>query len=314
VVDLRRVDLNLLVAFDVLLEERSVTRAAKRLFVGQSSVSATLSRLRRLFHDPILVRHGRQLVATPVAEGLVASIRAALAEIESTLAKRGCFDPTSDHRTFSIVASDYVTLVFLQPLLRFLSTEAPNVRLRILPAFDDFADQLHRSDIDLLIIPREVFGAHTEFAHELLFRDRYVCAVDADHPEVGSKITLEQFCRLPYLATSTGHMPSLAEIQLDKLGIVRQTEITAGFTLAHFLLRGTRLISLVHERLGRILQRELNLRLLEPPITLDPFHELMIWMPRNSDDPGHRWLRQRMHSLALEMGRSSRQHRRTPRR
>ncbi|MGO4596334.1 LysR substrate-binding domain-containing protein [Terrabacter sp. 2RAF25] len=297
--DLHRVDLNLLVAFDMLMTERSVTRAAQRLSVGQSAMSSTLNRLRKLFDDPLLIREGRGLVATPLAESLAISVGELLTGIDSVLSQRDRFDASSAERTFSIIANDYLTMTFLQPLIARLSTDAPGIRLRIFPTGDDFAEQLRGHRADLLVIPQEAFEDHAEFHFRVLFRDRYVVAVDEDHPEVGDQISLEQFGSLPYLATSSGHRRSLAEMQLDFLGVPRRTEITAGFGLAPFLLRGTRLITLVHERLALRIGEAAGIRLLEPPIRrLQPITEIMAWTSRTDQDPGHRWLRDQLLDLA----------------
>ncbi|MGW5147209.1 LysR substrate-binding domain-containing protein [Rhodococcus koreensis] len=299
--DLRRVDLNLLVAFDMLMTERSVTRAAQRLSIGQSAMSSTLGRLRKLFGDPIMTRDGRTLVATPLAESLAEPVRELLTDIENVLALRHEFDPATAEHTFSIIANDYLTMTFLQPLIARLSIEAPGIRLRIYPTGDDFADQLRRHRVDLLLMPQEAFEEHTEFHHRTLFHDRFVVAVDKDHPEVGDEITLEQFTSLPYLAASSGHLRSLSEMQLDFLGVPRNTEITAGFGMAPFLLRGTRLITLVHERLARSIRAAAEIRLLEPPIPrLQPITEIMAWTNRTDAVPGHRWFRQTLIDLADE--------------
>jgi DNA-binding transcriptional LysR family regulator len=301
-IDLRRIDLNLLVAFDALLDERSVTRAAERLFVGQSAMSATLGRLRNLINDPILIRQGRQLVPTPVAEGLVGPIKEILDLVSSTLVRQRQFDPATDHRTFSIVASDYMTLVFLHPLLARLSIEAPNIKLNIRPISDSFAEDLRNNRADLLITAKEAFPGYVEFPHQFLFQDRYVCAADASHPDLGENITLEQFKALPYVASRVGQLPAFAESELDRRGIARNVEITTTFLLCGFLLRGTRLISLLHERLGNMLRDQLNIRLLEPPFERIEITETMIWTQRHADDPGHVWLRNRLASQVEEQG------------
>ncbi|GAA4483863.1 LysR family transcriptional regulator [Rhodococcus olei] len=299
--DLRRIDLNLLVAFDMLMTERSVTRAAQRLSVGQSAMSSTLGRLRKLFDDPIMTRDGRTLVATPLAESLAEPVRDLLVDIENVLALRNEFDPFTAEQTFSIIANDYLIMTFLQPLIARLSTEAPGIRLRIFPTGDDFADQLRRHQVDLLLIPQEAFEEHAEFHHHVLFQDRYVVAVDKDHPDVADEITLEQFSELPYLAASSGHLRSLSEMQLDFLGVRRNTEITAGFGTAPFLLKGTRLITLVHERLARKVHEAAGIRLLEPPIArLQPITEIMAWTNRTDAVAGHRWLRRMLIDLADE--------------
>lgn len=121
--DLRRVDLNLLVAFDMLMTERSVTRAAQRLSIGQSSMSATLARLRKLFDDPILVRDGKGSAPTPLAESLAAPVRELLTGVETLLAQQDSFDPATATRAFSLIANDHITMTFLQPFIARLSTD-----------------------------------------------------------------------------------------------------------------------------------------------------------------------------------------------
>jgi DNA-binding transcriptional LysR family regulator len=303
--DLDRVDLNLLVAFDVLMAERSVTRAASRLSIGQSAMSSRLARLRKLLGHPVFVQDGRQLVATPFAESLVEPVRDALTRIEGVLSQQRSFDPARDSRTFNVIANDYLTLTFLHPLLIRLATEAPRVRLHITPTGDDFVDRLRRNQTDLLILPREAlseFAPGEEFPKQALFQERYLCAVDQDHPDVGDELTLEQFTTLPYLATSSGSLRSLAEIQLDALRVPRNTEITTAFGLAPFLLKGTRLVTLIFERLAALVAPLAGLRLLDPPIAeLRPITQVMVWMPHNDTDPAHRWLRERLIALSAEL-------------
>jgi DNA-binding transcriptional LysR family regulator len=298
--DLRRVDLNLLVAFDALMDERSVTRAATRLYVGQSAMSATLARIRELFDDPVLIRQGRQLVPTPVAEALAGPVKDILDRTGAMLGARGSFDPASDKRSFNIIASDYLTYVFLRPLLEPLAREAPGVKLFIRPINDTSVEEFRHNKVDLLITAREAFAEHAEFPHEVLFSDRFVCAVCAGHPEVGEAISLEQFQSLPYLATSAGKLPGIAEMELDRLGIARNTEITTGFTLGFLLLPGTRLVCMVLERYAQEFREKLGIRTLEPPVDVGGVTEVLVWTQRNSDDPGHRWLRERLQKLARE--------------
>ncbi|WP_016693464.1 LysR family transcriptional regulator [Rhodococcus rhodochrous] len=304
--DLRSVDLNLLVAFDMLMTERSVTRAAQRLSIGQSAMSSTLGRLRKLFGDPIMTREGRTLVATPLAESLAEPVRELLTDIENVLALRNEFDPATAEHTFSIVANDYLTMTFLQPLIARLSVEAPGIRLRIFPTGDDFAERLRRHRADLLVMPQEALDERLEFHHSTLFHDRFVVAADKDHPDIGDEITLEQFSTLPYLAASSGNRRSLSEMQLDFLGVPRNIEITAGFGMAPFLLRGTRLITLVHERLALRVRDAAEIRLLEPPVPrLQPITEIMAWTNRTDAVPAHRWLRAALMGLATEYDNST---------
>jgi DNA-binding transcriptional LysR family regulator len=302
-VDLNRVDLNLLVAFDALMAERSVTAAAARLSVGQSAMSSTLARLRKLLNDPILVREGRAMVATPVAEALVEPVQQALTDIQAVLSGRRGFDPAVDRRTFTVVASGYVAVVVLHPLLVHLATEAPNVQLRIQPVRDGVEDLLARHKVDLVIVPREVFADQHEFLREVLYDDEWVVVVDRVHPDIGDTITLEQFSQLPYMASSPDLHRSLVDEQLDALGVPRRFEVNSGFEVAPFLLRDTRLITLLPRLFACRVERAADLRLLEPPIPLKPLNESLFWTRRLDDDPGHRWLRRRLHALTHDITR-----------
>lgn len=186
-------DLNLLVAFDVLVTERHVTRAAVRLSIGQSAMSATLKRLRLIFDDRILMPHGRGLVATPLAERLAGPVREVLDSISIIVEQREQFDPESTRHTFMIMASDYVSMVFLHPLLVQLADEVPNVTLEIVSESADCGSQLLRGQIDMLIVPRQGMPDGPSFSSQFLFSDDYLCAVDGENASVGSTMDLEQF-------------------------------------------------------------------------------------------------------------------------
>jgi DNA-binding transcriptional LysR family regulator len=301
-VNLKSVDLNLLVALDALLAERNVTRAAERLSIGQPAMSAALNRLRKLFDDPLLSRVGGELVPTPLAETLVRPMREAITAIHSVLGVRGSFDPCADHRTFTLVASDYVGLVLLRPLVRRLATTAPRVRLVVRPVAPDFLTDLRRDQIDLALVPQELMPERVGLPHEELFRDRYVCAVDADNPFIGDTVSLEEFTRHPHLASGGGPLPALGQRQLGSLHLSPAAEIsTQTSLLAPFLVAGTDMITLVLERLGRQLQDAAGIRLAEPPVPLETITEAMYWHPRRADDPSHRWLREQVRRTAHEL-------------
>ena len=113
-----------------------------------------------------------------------------------------------------------------------IEDEAPGVRLWVSPPGDEYVERLARGLVDLVVMPKEVFSPYRDCPNLPLFSDRFVCAVDADNDQVGATVSLEEFSALPYLATSCGHEVSPAEVRLDRLGIVRNTEITTAFGLA----------------------------------------------------------------------------------
>jgi DNA-binding transcriptional LysR family regulator len=299
--NLRSVDLNLLVVLDALLTERSVSRAGQRLGLSQPAVSAALTRLRALFGDPLLVRAGRGLALTRPAEDLIAPVREILTHIEQTLVERPAFDPTRDVRSFAISASDYATLVLLTPFVRALAAEAPAVTVHLLPRSRDVGAVLRGGHADLVIEPRELF-IDAKFPSASLFSDRWLCAVDAANPAVrGRRITWEQYLALPHLVYGIGpdRQLNLADQHFGRLGVSRKIEVTVeSFLLVPFLLAGTPLVSLILERTVGRLAAATTIRTLEPPMALPDIHEAMFWHPRHTTDPGHRWLRERLAALA----------------
>ncbi len=134
-------------------------------------------------------------------------------------------------------------------------------------------------------MPREVFTEYAQYPHHILFSDRFVVAVDANNQDVGDTISLEQLSTMPYQASSCGHEISTAEAQQDRLGIERNTEVTTAFGLAPLLLRETRRIAVIHERLALAMAGEADLRLLESPVEMEPITEVAIWPSRSDADP-----------------------------
>jgi LysR family nod box-dependent transcriptional activator len=302
--NLRTVDLNLLVVLDALLNERNVSRAGERIGLSQPAMSAALARLREIFGDPLLVRVGRELALTHYAEELIVPLREALDRIEITLQQKARFDPRTDARTFSISASDYAVFVLLAPFVRVVASEALNVTIHLLPRSRDAARVLQSNQADLVIEPSELIQ-ETEFPSSPLISDRWLCAVDANNPLTpDGRITKEQFLRLPHLAYGIGQdrQLNLADQYLAQTGIQRRIDVTVeSFLLAPFLIEGTELVSHVLERTARRLADTTNIRLMESPFDLPDVHVAMYWHPRHTTDPGHRWLRERLKAIAVEI-------------
>jgi DNA-binding transcriptional LysR family regulator len=296
---LRHLDLNLLLAFDALVAECNVTKAAARMSVGQPAMSASLSRLRRFFDDPLLVRDGQSMVPTSRARGLIGPIRDALDAIESTVRASREFDPRTDHRTFMLMASDYVLLLLLGPLLADLWVEAPNVHFTVRPIAPDLFEQIDRSQLDLLIYPEDLVPKGVRVRSARLFTDRFVCAVDRDHPDVGERLTEEQFLTLPFVAFDGATMRTVSELRFIETGIDRSIEIgTQSFVSQPLMLPGTRLMALVYELLGKHFVELVGIRLIEPPFDFRPSSQAMFWSPRADGDPAHKWLRDRVRRAA----------------
>jgi len=309
--DLIGVDLNLLVAFDALMDERSVTRAANRLRLSQPGMSNTLARLRKLFDDPLLVRDGLTLVPTPRADALRQPVSDALAIIGGALAQRTGFDPAQDRATWTVSCSDYSLLMLIGPLVRRLAAEAPGVTIRVLPRAPDPVRLLRDATADLVIEPAEIMP-DAQLASKRLFADRWLCCVWAGNAAVGNagnsaggdRMTLDAYLRLGHLVYSMGRgqPASIVDQHLERSGLPRRIEFTVeSFLLAPFLLEGTDLVTVVPERAVPHLRRTAAIRLLEPPVPLPAITEMLWWHPRHTATPAHAWIRARIAEIAAEL-------------
>jgi LysR family nod box-dependent transcriptional activator len=299
-VELADVDLNLLVAFDALLTERSVTRAARRLGMTQPGTSNALSRLRRLFDDPLLVRDGTTLAPTARAESLVEPVRAALALVSQALEQRSEFDPATDDATLTISCSDYSLLMLVGPLVRHVAAQAPGVTIQVRPRATDPAMLLRSGEVDLVIEPTEIL-ADAALAAQPLFSDRWLCCLSTENTQVGDEMTLATYQRLGHLVYSMGRgQPiSLPDRHLSQAKVTRRVEfVVESFLLAPFLLQGTDLVTLVPERAAAHLARTADVRFLEPPVKLPAFTEVLWWHPRRTPDPAHAWVREQLVQIA----------------
>jgi DNA-binding transcriptional LysR family regulator len=300
--NLRNVDLNLLVPLHALLTERSVTRAAERILVGQSAMSTSLAKLRRILGDPLLVKDGRRMVLTPLAESLVEQVGELMTDISSVLGAGTSFDPVTDHRSFTVIGSDYVMQVLLGPFLREMSRTAPNVRLTILPLRSGHIDALRQGHHDLLLWPADIAGVDVStLSSSTLFTDRFVGVVAEDHPDVGDRLTVEQLSTLPCVEVR-GPGKSLTETGFDELNIPRRVVATTEtFTAAANMAAGTRMFAVVQRRLFDRLGTMIGLRAVDVGVPLPMLVESMYWHPRFTADPAHRWLRSAVSRLASQL-------------
>lgn len=292
-------DMNLLVALDALLTQESVSRAAEQLRVGQPAMSATLARLRSTFGDPLLVKSGRGLKRTALADSLREPLAEILRGVQALVESTDVFDAAVAHRTFTVVASDYVSLVLIRPLIERVGKIAPHVTVSVEPVSAEQLDQLRRGQIDLVIYPAELLPLNAPFDMEVLFEDEFICVVDQDNDLVGSAIDLETFTELPYLASGHGVLASVADTRLEGAGISLNTTMsTQAFMVAPFLIRGTRMFTITQRRLAILLGSSAGVRIAEPPIPIATIHENMVWTRRRGADAAHAWLREQLRITA----------------
>lgn len=294
---LQNFDLNLLIAFDLLMEERSVTRAAQRLHITQSAMSASLKRLREAFQDEILVLHGKAMIPTPHALALAPSVADMIVMLRGLIATGTGFDARSSERRFRLAASDYITTVLLVPLLRELEHEAPGIRFDIALPTEGTSDRLVKGEFDLTLTPEEfVDPGHPS---ELLFEERHVIVGWEGNPLLSEALTTQSVAQAGHVAVQIGGRNTYIENRLNQLGIDRRVEIHApSFIQVPFLLPGTMRIALMHERLARIMAPDLSLKVIEPPFEIPKMREMIQYHSTRDRDAGLTWLRARLKALA----------------
>jgi DNA-binding transcriptional LysR family regulator len=302
--NIRNIDLNLLVVLDALLDERNVTRAARRLSYSQPAVSGMLRRLRDIFGDPLFVRTQRGLSPTPRALELAGPVKAALARIDDIFVPAG-FEPGAADLVFTIAATDYAQYTVLAPLVERLRRAAPGVRLAIRPAdAAAMAGQLESQQIDLAVtIP--AMAPPNARSREIL-ADRYVCAVRHDHPRVGDRLSLDEFCGFDQVLVAPGDNPfeSPADAVLAGLGRRRRVVLSVpNFLILPRMLQAPDLLALIPERLAHAHAGQL--KTLALPFELPGFSMIAAWHERTHRDPAHIWLRDLMVASAGSDGRTA---------
>ncbi|MGG5870827.1 LysR family transcriptional regulator [Pseudomonas peli] len=288
-------DLNLLVALDVLLEEQNITRAAERLHMTQSATSGVLGRLRTYFEDELLVQVGRKMQPTPYALELVAPVREVLLTIQSSITAKPVFDPASSKRHFRMVTSDYLITVLFARVIQKIHQEAPHITFEMLGPSDNSGELLMRGEVDLMIVPeRYIIEGQPS---QLLFEEEHVCVVWNGNTLVGENLTLEQYMDMGHVSVGFGrsrHM-SIEDWFMNQYGFNRRLEvITNDFNTLPQLIVGTQRIATMHQRLARLYAAHLPLRILPTPVKVPVMRECMLWHRTMDRDPMHRWLRERI--------------------
>jgi DNA-binding transcriptional LysR family regulator len=293
-VNLRSVDLNLLVVLDALLTERSVTRAARRLFMSQPATSNALRRLRLLLEDPLLLRTPAGMDLTPRAVALAQPVAEMLRNVGSILEGRKAFEPHSADLRVHVAASEYVAYVLLAPLLHRLRAAAPRLRLSVreVDPHNPLAP-LYSGGVDVVCayIPDPPSDLH----RVELFADRWACVVRREHPEVRSRLSLDRFSRLPHvvLPMQTGGFGSSIANKLVDRGLTRDIVLSVPYLLAiPYVLCASDLVMTTPQRLAAAFAATHAIRVLSHPLRLPPFTVAAFWHARTHADPAHAWFRQ----------------------
>ncbi|MBO6948928.1 MAG: LysR family transcriptional regulator [Rhodospirillales bacterium] len=290
--NLRRIDLNLLVYFDVLMQMRHVSRAAAYLGVGQPAMSAALGRLRELFEDPLLVRQGHEMVPTQRALNLEAEVKKVLRGIEDVIEPPGDFDPAASTRAFRLRMSDLLTFLALQDFARMLEESAPGITLTVDHfAPDETADALTGDKIDVAIstgldVTKSIRKAD-------LYEDTVVCIAHRDFDVSGALKSAEAFARASQVRVSQSPLDDrFADHNLQAMGLDRNVRITVPHWLSlPEILCATPLIATVPATFARRIADRHPIGIHPIDIFDTAFSWSIYWHHRYDGDPAHRWLR-----------------------
>lgn len=288
-IQLSTVDLNLLVVVHALLEERNVTRAARRLGRTPSATSHALARSRALFEDPLLVREGRGMVLTPRAQQLLPVLERTLTEAKRALSAGEGFDPATSRRTFRLACPDLLCPV-LPDLLKVVSRRGPYLGVEIVPPLSDPARGLADGLADLQVgrVPDDAAGLKTRTAGKL----HWGVLARAGHP-LGERLTLAKYLTYPHVMVRTGSVgPSMVQAALSSEDVPRRIGIVVpNFLLGAFVVASTDLLFTGPREVLRRVASRLKLKVHKAPMALPPLRAALSWSERFDNDDGLRWFR-----------------------
>lgn len=287
----RSLDFRLLKIFDAIYATGSLTQAAQRLGRSQPTVSLALGKLRTYFKDPLFVKASNRMAPTPFADTLVRSVREALHLMDSALGTRPVFTPEHSDRTFRVCMTDISQIVLLPALSNRLREVAPAVRVEVINISELTPKMLENGEADLAIgfMPQLDSG----YYQQKLFWQNFVCLVRADHPRIGSRLTLRQFreeAHLQVVTAGTGH--AFADKLLEQAGVQRRIALRIpNFLGVASIIASTDLIATIPQGLGESFAQQHKLRVLPVPVKFPDYAVKQHWHERYHQDPANQWLR-----------------------
>jgi DNA-binding transcriptional LysR family regulator len=295
----RTFDLNLLVVFDGVMQDRSVTRAGRRLGMSQPALSHALNRLRDLVHDPLFVRTPNGMVPTPRAEQLAGPIRQALADMAGALAPEP-FVPAQATRRFALAVNNYAAIVLVPPLVTAVAAAAPGVHLDVRPSGTlDVLDRVDVGELDLAIGGFDTVGER--FGSMSLLEDRFVCVMRQGHPNARKPLSAAALRALSHVAiSSTGDDIGFLDQALPA-GPRRRIAVRVPYLSAAAVLAQSDLVATLCRRVAQALTHTAAVQVRALPFSSPIVRTALVWHRRFESSPAHRWLRDLIVSVARRL-------------
>jgi DNA-binding transcriptional LysR family regulator len=293
-------DLNLLIVFDAVMQDRSVTRAGSRIGLSQPAMSHALNRLRHMLKDDLFVRTPDGMVPTPRAEMLAQPLRNALSEMQLAL-EPAAFDPAKADRRFTLAVNNYAAVVLAPPLVAAVTAAAPSIRLDLRPSGTlDLLQQMDRGDLDLVLGRNDDPGER--FAQAVLLDDPFVMVMRRGHPAIRRKLSPAAFAALPHLEiSSSGEDTGFIDRWLAEHQCERSIALRAPFLSAASVLVQSDFVATLSRRIAHEFVRNHPLEIRQPPYESPRVRTAMLWHRRLERHPAHRWLREIIVSLAKSL-------------
>jgi DNA-binding transcriptional LysR family regulator len=296
--NLRSFDLNLLTVFDALFETQSVTRASTHLGMAQPALSHALKRLRLALDDELFIRTAQGMMPTPRAKLLAGPVREALRSLGVAIGGDKAFDPASHSQHFDVVMNNWAVLTLAAPLVTLCRAEAPGMVLNIRPVgAQNIGDLLDRGGLDFAVTNKAFSG---RFMVNELAPDSYVAVARRGHP-IGADGTISaaSLASFPHLMlSSTGEDDSFLDEWLSAAGCERRIGVNAPLLAAPSVLRQSDMIAVLSRRAAIEFCSAAHLELVELPFATPAIRHWIVWHRRSEPDPAHRWLCQKLNSLA----------------
>ena len=299
--NLRSLDLNLLVVFDAVMDARNVTIAASRLNMAQPSMSHALRRLRDTLKDELFIRTPDGMVPTPKAERLSGRIRASLAGLRDAIEEKTLFVPGQAERRFILAVNNRAALTLAAPLAAMVAAQAPGILLDIRPSGTrNVLEELDRGHVDLAV--GGITNENERFSDLVLLEDHYVAVIRKDHPLAkGHTLSMANFATLPHLAlSSTGDMDAFVDDEMSKHSLKRRIMLHAPLLAAPAILQQSDMVAVMSARAATAFARTHEIKVMQMPFSSPILVTSMLWHRRFDVEPGHQWLRNTLIATARQ--------------